>query len=615
VGLEKSKRFRKRREVEMRRIVFLVITTLLVVGLVLPSCAGGGDGGDGNGDEVEIPQYGGGLTIVVGEDPTYFDDAIGGHYQTTGPYECLWSGDWAKGIAGGYGTSECEWLLSGALNRLEHKTGYIAESYEIHDDYLIFNIRPGVKFHDKFPCNGREVTADDVVFSLERQRTLETAWLKRNWPLVAAAMSIFKVDEDTVRIDCSSHQRMAELLTLIDFMYIYPRDVIEFYGDMNGWERAIGTGAFTLEEYVEGDYLYYEKNPNYWETNPVGPGEGDPLPYLGSVRTLIQPDISTQDSLFTTSQVDIITCDANRAQALKDLPGVEYVRFFDVGGNGVIYMRTDKEDKPWADVRVRQALQLAIDNQQMLDTLYGGDGEILYWPVYYCKEYVAAYVPLEDLEDDMIEVLPGQSISVADLFGYNPELAKELLADAGYPEGFWAEISCWNSYTYLDPIQMVVDYWEDIGVDLTIHAVDFDLWMTQQTTRSYGGMLYGPYAAIGTYLKGINWWSVGVGRYVSMFNASYINDPVLNDYRDQMLAAYPDEEECDRIHCEMLPYLLEQCYVLQMSVQYTYRFWWPWVKNYSGEGSVGYFKGLNPSNSYAYVWIDQELKEEMGHGD
>jgi peptide/nickel transport system substrate-binding protein len=60
----------------------------------------------------------------------------------------------------------------------------------------------------------------------------------------------------------------------------------------------------------------------------------------------------------------------------------------------------------------------------------------------------------------------------------------------------------------------------------------------------------------------------------------------------------------------MLPYLLEQCYVLQTAAHYTYRFWWPWLKNYSGEGTVGYY----PSDGgwTQYVWIDQELKAEMG---
>lgn len=591
--------------VQKRKGLSLVIC-FMVIGLIaslISGCAGGGGGGGGDGDGEDTPIYGGELTLVVAMDPANFDDAIGYHYSTTGPYECLWSGDWSKGIAGGYGTGECEWLLPGALNRLEHKTGYIAESWETGDDYIIFDLRDGVKWHDKPPCNGRELTADDVVFSLKRQMTLDTAYLKSNYPWVAAAMDVYKVDEDTVRIDCPSAQ-MPELLTLIDFMYIYPEDVIELYGDMNDWERAIGTGAFTLEEYVSGSSLTYERNLDYWGTNPVGPGAGDQLPYLDSVRYLIQPDPSTMDSLFTTGKIDIITCDTDRAQALMDLPGVEYTKYFYAPSYGrVLFMRLDKQDKPWADVRVRQAMQLAIDNQQILDELYYGDGEVLYWPVYYCTDYAGAYVPPEDLEDDMIEeILPGESISVADLFEYNLELARDLMAAAGYPDGFQAQVDAHNYYIDLDSLQVVVNMLADIGVKLTINAVDYATWTNTWALRSYQDMLYGSYAGIGTYFKGTNW------SGTSMFNASYVDDPALNFYRDLMLAAYPDEDAIDQIHAEMIPYLLEQCYAIQTAGANVYRFWWPWVKNYSGEGSIGYYKALNPSNNYAYVWIDEDLK-------
>lgn len=151
-----------------------------------------------------------------------------------------------------------------------------------------------------------------------------------------------------------------------------------------------------------------------------------------------------------------------------------------------------------------------------------------------------------------------------------------------------------------------------IGVDLTIKPVDYATWSATMYLRSYTDMLYGIYSGVGTYLKGLNWSTVGVSGEARMYNASYVNDPELNDYRDQMLAAYPDEDECDSSHREMLPYLLEQCYVLQTASHYTYRFLWPWVKSYSGEGTTDYYGGIRTWTPY--VWIDQELKAEMRHG-
>jgi len=76
------------------------------------------------------------------------------------------------------------------------------------------------------------------------------------------------------------------------------------------------------------------------------------------------------------------------------------------------------------------------------------------------------------------------------------------------------------------------------------------------------------------------------------------------------MAAYPDEARVDQIHRELMPYLLEQAYVIQLPAPYGYRFWWPWVKNYSGEASVGFY---NVGNYSKYAWIDQELKKSMGY--
>jgi peptide/nickel transport system substrate-binding protein len=160
----------------------------------------------------------------------------------------------------------------------------------------------------------------------------------------------------------------------------------------------------------------------------------------------------------------------------------------------------------------------------------------------------------------------------------------------------------------VDQLEVVKDMWADIGVDLTIKLVDYAEISTRMYGRSYDDMMYWGMAGAGTYFKGTNWYGT------SMWNGSYINDPVLNSYRDQMYAAFPDEDEVDSIHQELLPYLQEQCYVIQTVGSDTYRFWWPWVKNYSGEGSLGYYKFINQGYGglTQYIWIDQDLKESMG---
>jgi ferredoxin len=104
-------------------------------------------------------------------------------------------------------------------------------------------------------------------------------------------------------------------------------EVVEKYGSMNDWKNSVGSGPFMLTDYVKGSSATLVRNPNYWEKDPVGPGKGNQLPYLDGVRTLIEPDASTQDSLFTTGHVDIINVEYDRAQAIKSsCPDAKYVK-------------------------------------------------------------------------------------------------------------------------------------------------------------------------------------------------------------------------------------------------------------------------------------------------
>jgi peptide/nickel transport system substrate-binding protein len=455
---------------------------------------------------------------------------------------------------------------------------------------MIFHIREGIHWQDKPPVNGRELTADDVVFSLNRQCTLPTAYMKRTYPEAAASMKVSAPDEHTVMIKCDS-QYFGDIITMIDYMEIYPKEAVEQFGDMNDWKNSIGTGPFILSDYVPGSLITFDRNPNYWETDPVGPGEGNQLPYVDGVKLYIIPDESTAIAAFRTGKVDVITVDWELAQEFLNTPELKHVRYFDDYGQAAIYMRTDKKDSPFADKRVRQALYLAIDNKQIADQYYGGNAELLKWPIMYFKEYAGAYVPLEDLPE-----------SVQELYGYNPEKAKQLLTDAGYHDGFKASIICYNQRAYTDVLTMVKAMWAKVGVDVEIVPKDWASFTGILVRRAYDDMLFGYYSGIGTCFKGTNYTGTG------MYNGSYIDDPVLNKAREDMLTAYPDEAKADQVHRELMPYLLDQVYVITLPAGPQYRFWWPWVKNYSGEASMGYYNLYNYSK---YVWIDQELKESI----
>jgi len=583
-----------------RQKAALTVVCLVVVNLLAGLIAGTGCGGP-SGETVtpvEEAVYGGTLVLGIPADPIGLDDAVQPHYQTLTlnlTNEHVWQGGWAKGQAGGYGTGESSWFSGGSINRLEHKAGALAESVEWDEaqkDTITLHLRQGVYWHDKPPANGREVTADDVVFSLQRHYTLDTAYFKRSYPRAAARTEISASDDHTVVIKCHPED-FADVITMLDAMAIFPRDAVGQFGDMTSWRNSIGTGPFILAAYMPGSSITYVRNPDYWGENPVGRGQGDQLPYVDEVQMLVIPDESTADALFRTGKLDILSCNWERAQEFLAMPELGHVRYMEDFMQAAICMRTDKEDSPYADVRVRQALMLAIDNQKILDQYYGGEGTLLKWPVGDFAEYAGAYMPLEELP-----------ASVQELYGYDPEKAKQLLAAAGYPDGFKTSIVCWNVPGHIDPLSIVQNMWAEVGVELKIDPKDFATYSSLQARRAYDHMIYAWYSGVGTYFKAINYTGPGT------FNMSYVDDPVLNQAREEMVAAYPDEARADEIHAELMPYLLEQVYAIALPAAYSYRFWWPWVRNYSGEMSVGYYSVYNFAK---YVWIDQELKESMGY--
>ncbi len=573
-------------------IISLVITGL-IAGLV-SGCAKGAK-------EVEItekekPVYGGTLNLASTVDTYGFDDAMVPHancYLLKFTNDEIVQGDWTKGTAGGYGTKQCDWFLAGT-NRLEHKAGSIIESWELQgNDTVVLHLRKGVKFHNKPPANGREVTVDDVIFSLKRHLTAPTSYFKLTYAKAAETTQITSPDPSTIVIKTDpQYMIIGDFFTILnDYACIFPKEAVEQFGNMNDWKNSIGTGPFMLTEYVRGSHATFSRNPDFWEKNPIGPGKGDQLPYIDGVQWLVIPDESTQHAAFRTGNIDILSCDWEVAQEFLKDTRLKYVRYLDEYAQAVIFMRTDKKDSPYADVRVRRALSMAIDNKKILDEYYGGEGTLLKWPIVYAKEYSGAYVPLEQLPR-----------SVQELFEYHPDKAKQLLAEAGYPNGFKAKIIAYNHRAYMDPLQMVKDMWSKIGVELEIEPKDYATFQSIAIRRAYDDMLFGWYGGIGAFWKGISWTTQ------SYANGSYINDPKCAQTRQDMLAAFPDEKKIDQIHREFMPYLLDQAYVIQLPAGYSYRFWWPWVKNYSGESSIGHY---NIGNFSKYIWIDQELKRAM----
>ena len=551
----------------------------------------------------QAPKYGGTLSIIASMDITGFDLTSSPTNGATQPLTngSLLGGDWAKGPAGSNAVS---WTNMGYYG-VDLERGNLAESWEIPEvGTVIFHIRKGVRFaldpnnEASRLMNGREFTADDVIFNLTRACTFPTSFVRITQRLLATTSTFTKTDKYTVVMKNAEDPYTGFLLFAmgIGCRQMAP-EVIQKYGTQLDWRNSAGTGPFILTDFVSGSQATLRKNPTYWEKDPVGPGKGNQVPYLDGVKFLIIPDVSTQMAAIRTAKADVaplLTADDAKS-LMKSNPEMTYKKTMTDQPN-IIGMRTDKPDLPYKDKRVRQALMMATDFELFKTQLYGGDAETLVWPV------------ARQNAPDLIDPLDKMPQSVQTLYKYNPESAKKLLAEAGYPSGFKTSVVCSSQATAVDAMSVFKEMWSKVGVDLEIQIREQVVYQSISSARSYTDLYYGTTLGSGVYANMVSF------RGTSMFNRSYWDDPTGKD--PQVEAAYAEiqknlftnDPKTRQVYRELMPYVLEQAPVIPVPNPYLYLFWQPWVKNYHGEGMVDYSMG----NVWTtWVWLDQNMKEAM----
>jgi peptide/nickel transport system substrate-binding protein len=596
-----------------KRVSWVLLTLLTVMAMILTSCSATEEEKEGptiitgtvtlppamekeKAEEIytEQPQYGGIGYGILAADIAGFDEAFIQHYAATSLHltnEEMLQGDWTKGPAG---TGESDWVI-GAINAISVKTGALADSWEIPErGKMIFHIREGVRWHNKAPTNGREVTVEDVVYSMKRMCTNPGAYIKISYPLLAKDVKITGDEAArTVTVDataCPSTEWVNVVNLFPDYLSIMPKDALEYFKDnMNDWKNSIGTGPFMLTNYISNGSATFVRNPDYWMTNPIGPGKGDQLPYLEGIKLLVITDTATRQTAFRTKKVDGTSGEYDDMKEFLDNPDIKRMSYT-AEACLAIYMRTDKADSPFSKLEVRQALMMATDFNKIKDEFYDGKATILAWPIAYVKEYKDAYVPMENLP-----------ANVQALYSHNLTKARELLTTAGYATGFETSICFYNTPVYADYLSMIASMWSDIGVKVTLDGRDYNTWVSRIRARNYSDLMY--------YSSSPVWQRFQNITGTSTWNQSYVNDARINEALAVALELINvDDAQLAKNYAALVPYILEQSWVIPTPLAYTYVVWWPWIKNWNGELSVGYYNG---PNYWKYRWIDQDLKQKM----
>ena len=549
----------------------------------------------------EKPKYGGAISLVVSTESGVWDNTALPQGLTPAAelvYESLVTPDWSQGSAG---SGKVDWV-GAVVGEIENWGPQLAESWQTPElGTWILKIRRGVHFalnpqsEASRLMNGREMTADDIVWNINRLTKTPGAYTVRSNPLMTKELKVEKTGTWEVTVKAPSEPLTAWWWVIFggNAQHILPREVVEKYGNAQDWRNVVGTGPFMLTDYTPTSVTTLVRNPNYWDKDPVGQGKGNQLPYVDVFKLFIIADSSTRMATMRTGRGDLISAveadDFNGlARSNPDLKSKRYLP-----GTPTIQMRIDKADLPFKDMKVRQALMMATDFESLRKDLYGGQAEILSWPV--PPSYGDIYIPIEKLPE-----------SVQALYKYNPEKAKQLLADAGYPKGFKTRIIVQNVAVDMDPAAVYKAMWAKVGIDVEIQPRETAVYTGITTAGSWEEMLMGAVGAQAANMLSIYTFGGLKSQRVGGSVTTIIDDSRIDQvYLEAQKYIIVDMPKVRQMLLDLRPYVLEQAYVIPRVVPYSYTLWQPWVKNYYGEVQ------LRPKWWGRYVWVDQDLKERM----
>jgi peptide/nickel transport system substrate-binding protein/oligopeptide transport system substrate-binding protein len=387
------------------------------------------------------PKQGGAMVVTYKDDISTFDPAIGYDWQNWSMIKSLFDGlmDYKPG------TTE---LIPD-----------LAESYTISEDGLTytFKLRQGVKFH-----NGRTLTSTDVKYSIERSVNPETQspgqgffWQIAGFDEMAsgnakALSGIVTPDDHTVIIKLSQPDATFLQIVAINFAFAVPREEVEKYGPDFG-RNPVGTGAYKMTDWTLGQHVVFERNPDYFR-------EGAPL--LDKITFEVGQDPSVALLRLKRGEVDVLGDPIPSANFLQERDDPANKGLIVEGGllhTGYITLNTTKA--PFDNKLVRQAVNMAINKERVIKIVNG-----------------RASIANQPLPPAM----PGYDVNYKG-YPYDPAKAKQLLAEAGYGDGFETELYAMNT----DPNPRIAQSFQQdlaaVGIKAEIKA------LAQATVIDAGG--------------------------------------------------------------------------------------------------------------------------------
>ena len=333
----------------------------------------------------------------------------------------------------------------------------LVEDYSVSEDGLTysFTLRDGLQFSD-----GTPLTSSDVEFTFTRMLALDDSMQTDFASVIAGAEELMKDETDTLagfHVIDDTHFEITLSFPFAGYPYmlatascsIFSKKNVEEAGDDFGLvpEKTIGSGPYIITEWMIGSGVTLEANPNYWGEQPD----------VQRVEIRVY-DPSDLDMAFQMGDIDMLDCDYIDSAVAEVYKLTSADRIVSANRLATTYVILNEDVEPLGDVRVRKAIQMAINRQDILDRVYMGEGH---------------------LEDGIFPSgLIGYSEENQGWLAYDPEGARALLAEAGYENGFEMELSADNSATANVGIalQIVQQDLEAVGIHATIRNYDSASW-------------------------------------------------------------------------------------------------------------------------------------------
>jgi len=431
-----------------------------------------------------------------------------------------------------------DWHLYDTLMDRDSKTykpapGLASSLQDLNPTTWELKLRTGVQFH-----NGEPFNAEAVKFTIDRILDPATKSVTRgNFTWIK---EVKVIDENTVQlITTKPFPAAPEFLTLA---YIVPPKYLKSVGDEEFSRKPVGTGPYKFVEWKKAEHLIVEANAGYWKDSPKG------MPKIKTIVFRTIPETTTQIAELLSGGVDIIrNVPPDQIAVVKDSPNARISATKILRVNSLLLDNAGRaSNTPLTNQKVREAIAHAINVDEMLKTILGG----------YAERTATGVNPLHFGFDGSIKPYP-----------YDPERAKKLLAEAGYPNGFEITLNTYSgTITSMDQMaDAVTGYLAKVGIKVRRrHIEDVGMWTTSGKEGKLEGIQYYSWGSNSIFDADAILYALTYSKEPLSYTKDAVLDQLLDEGRTQI-----DPKKRQEAYTKAQKLIHEKFYWIPINVQYT----------------------------------------------